>query len=164
MAKATVRFVMCVCPSAWHNSALLEGFSLNFVCEYSPKICHENSSYIKSYNNNGTLHEDQFIFLSYLAQFFLELQTFQTNVLEKIKVHTSCSILFPENRTVDEVMWKNMVQPNATGENMALAHCMTDTQGYKHTLTICNTFCSFHCNNGCPNAHQCYVYSGKRRF
>ena len=52
-------------------------------------------------------------FLSYLAQFFLELQTFQTKVLEKIKVHTSCSILFPENHAVYEIMWKNMVQPDA---------------------------------------------------
>jgi hypothetical protein len=26
-----------------------------------------------------------------------------------------------------------------TDENMALAHCMLDTQGNKHTLTICNT-------------------------
>jgi hypothetical protein len=27
--------------------------------------------------------------------------------------------------------------------NMAHAHCILDTQGYKHTLIICNTYCSF---------------------
>jgi hypothetical protein len=34
---------------------------------------------------------------------------------------------FPENRAVYEVMWKNAVEPDATDENMAHAHCMLDT-------------------------------------
>ena len=29
----------------------------------------------------------------------------------------------------------------ATDDNMAHAHCMLDTQGYKHTLTICDSNC-----------------------
>ena len=29
----------------------------------------------------------------------------------------------------------------ATDDNMAHAHCMLDTQGYKHTLRICNAYC-----------------------
>ena len=29
-----------------------------------------------------------------------------------------------------------------TGVNMVHAHCMLDTEGYKHTLTICNTYFS----------------------
>jgi len=29
----------------------------------------------------------------------------------------------------------------ATDDNMAHAHCMLDTQFYKHTLRICNTYC-----------------------
>jgi len=29
----------------------------------------------------------------------------------------------------------------ATDDNMAHAHCMLDTKGYKHTLKICNTYC-----------------------
>ena len=39
---------------------------------------------------------------------------FQTNVVEKINTHTFCSItffFFFENRTVYEVMWKNMLEP-----------------------------------------------------
>ena len=28
----------------------------------------------------------------------------------------------------------------AIDENMAHAHCMLDNEGYKHTLTICNTY------------------------
>jgi hypothetical protein len=47
-------------------------------------------------------------FLSYLAQFFLELEMFQTKVVEKIKTYifyAVCPFLF-ENRAVYEIMWK----------------------------------------------------------
>ena len=30
---------------------------------------------------------------------------------------------------------------HATDVNVAHAHCMLDTKGYKHTLRICNTYC-----------------------
>ena len=33
-------------------------------------------------------------FLSYLAQFFLEWEMFQTKIVEKIKVHILCSVTF----------------------------------------------------------------------
>jgi len=29
----------------------------------------------------------------------------------------------------------------ATDDNMAPAYCMLGTQGYKHTLRMCNTYC-----------------------
>jgi hypothetical protein len=37
---------------------------------------------------------------------------FQTKVVEKIKTHVLCSIIFPENRAVYEMMWKNIVEPD----------------------------------------------------
>jgi len=49
-------------------------------------------------------------FWSYLAH-FLELEMFQTKVVEKIKTHILCSIFFFfENRAVYEIMWKNVVE------------------------------------------------------
>jgi hypothetical protein len=37
----------------------------------------------------------------------------QTKFVEKIKTHNLCSItFFSENRAVEEIMWKNMVQPD----------------------------------------------------
>jgi hypothetical protein len=39
---------------------------------------------LKSDENNSTLHEDQYTFLSYVAQ-FLEWEMFQTEVVEEIK-------------------------------------------------------------------------------
>jgi hypothetical protein len=39
------------------------------------------------------------------------------------------------------MMWKNMVAEQATGDNMAHAHCILDSWGYKHTLRMCNSYC-----------------------
>ena len=49
----------------------------------------------------GILHEDQYTFLSYLAQFFLEWDMFQTMVAEKIKnTYFMFTNFFFENRAV----------------------------------------------------------------
>jgi Rps23 Pro-64 3,4-dihydroxylase Tpa1-like proline 4-hydroxylase len=51
-------------------------------------------------------------FLSYLAQFFLEREMFQTKVVEKIKTHIWNSVTFFLNRAVYERMWLNTVEPD----------------------------------------------------
>jgi hypothetical protein len=48
------------------------------------------------------------------------------------------SIFF--NVAVYETIWKNTVQPGRPDDNMVHAHCLLDTQGYKYTLIICNTY------------------------
>jgi hypothetical protein len=47
----------------------------------------------------------------YLAPFFLEREVFRTKVLEKIKTYILCLlyIYIFENRTLYEIMWKNIV-------------------------------------------------------
>jgi len=48
-------------------------------------------------------------FWSYLAQFFLETEMFQTKTVEWIKTHFLCSItFFTENRAVFEIMCKKI--------------------------------------------------------
>jgi hypothetical protein len=44
----------------------------------------------------------------------------------------------------------------ATDDNVAHAHCMLDTEGYRHTVKICNTYC-FILQQWFLNAPQCYV-------
>ena len=44
----------------------------------------------------GTLHGDYIHFLSYLAQLFLEWETFRTNVVQESKTHIFCSVTFLE--------------------------------------------------------------------
>jgi len=84
---------------------------------------------LKSDKNNETyIH-----LLSYLAQLFLEWETFQTKVVAKIKTHILCSIIF-FNRAVYETMWKNVVEPGRpqmTIWRMRIAWCTpqaTNTQ------------------------------------
>ena len=50
-------------------------------------------------------------FSSYLAQFVLIWEIFETKVVENLKTHVLNSS-FPENRAVYEIMWKNMVKPD----------------------------------------------------
>ena len=64
-------------------------------------------------------------------------------------------ITFFENRAVFEIRVKHCTAGEVTDDNIALAHCMLDTYGYKHTPRICNTYCCS-CNNGGTNSPQCY--------
>ena len=47
----------------------------------------------------------------YLAQFFLEWEIFRIKFVQKIKPFY-VQYFFSENRVVNEIMWKNMVQPD----------------------------------------------------
>ena len=48
----------------------------------------------------GTIHEDQYqLFISYIAQFFLEWEVLQTKVVEKIKTYILC-FFFLEKRSL----------------------------------------------------------------
>jgi hypothetical protein len=86
----------CVRPSTWNDSAPLDGFSWNFVFAYFSKICRENSSFIEVWQEYRVLYMKNKKYLwSYLAQFFLEWEMFQTKVVEKIKTHILCSSTTP---------------------------------------------------------------------
>ena len=69
----------------------------------------------------------EYTFESYLEQFFLEWEMFQTKFVQKIKTHILCSITFffpPESCR----LWDNVdiycTAGHATDDNMAHAHCM----------------------------------------
>jgi hypothetical protein len=69
-----------------------------------------------------------YIFLSYLADFFLEWEMFQTKAVEKIKTHILFSITFFLKSCC---LWENMEKYCTAGQvtdgNMAHAHCMLET-------------------------------------
>jgi hypothetical protein len=62
-------------------------------------------------------------FQSYLAHFFSERTMFQA----KIRTRVLCSFFF-ENRTFNEIMWKNIVEPERPCDNiirlMHMAWCI----------------------------------------
>ena len=128
-----------------HRTDFHEIWHVRIFWKYALKI----QVLLKCDNNNGTLHEDQYTFFITSRSNLLRIKTFQTKVVDELKVQTTCWMPFPENRAVFEIMRKNMVEPNTTDENTWHAHCMLDTLGYKHTLTLCNTYCSRDCNNVC---------------
>ena len=92
----------------------LDGFSWNLIYENISKICREKPSFINICQEYRVLYMKTNIhFWSYLTQFFLEWEMFQTNVVEKIKTH----ILYPVtfffwNHAVYEIMLKNNAQPD----------------------------------------------------
>ena len=66
-------------------------------------------------------------FWSYLAQFFLEWEMFQTKVVEKIKTHISSSVnCFPKSYRLWDNMEKYFRAEQGTGDNMAHAHYILD--------------------------------------
>jgi hypothetical protein len=86
---------------------------------------------------NGLLYLLPFIFD--LAQFFLEWEMFRTKVVEKIKTHILCSVIsFRKSCRLWDNGEKYCSTWQVTEDNMAHAHCMLDTYGYRHTLIICN--------------------------
>jgi hypothetical protein len=92
------------------------------IFEDIAKICCENVSLIK------IAHTNQYIFLSYLADYFLEWGIFQANVVEKIQTHILCSVTFIDNRVVYQIRWRNIVElgsPHMTIWRMRIACWIT---------------------------------------
>ena len=112
-----------------------------FMFCYFLKICRENSSFIQIGQEKWVLDMKTNIhFWSYLAQFFRELKMFHTKVVEKIKTHLMFNIFRKSSRLWDSVE-KCCRTGQATDDNMKHSHCMLDTEGYKYTLRLCNTYC-----------------------
>ena len=80
-----------------------------------------------------------------------------TKVLEEIKTHILCSVFFFfENRTVYEIMWRNIVEPGRpqiTIWRMRIACWITKATNTHPEYVI---LIAFHRNNGCRNAPKCY--------
>jgi hypothetical protein len=59
----------------------------------------------------GTLHEDLCTFIIISRSILLRMRNTSEQFVEKIKTHILCSIIFPENRAIYEIMRRNMVEP-----------------------------------------------------
>jgi hypothetical protein len=67
-------------------------------------------------------------FWSYLTQFFLEWEMFQTNFVEKMKTHILLSVTLFRYRAVYEAMWKKTVEscrPEMTMWRMRISSWVT---------------------------------------
>jgi hypothetical protein len=73
LRKTSITFVMLVCPSEWNNWAPTAQIWVKFyfIFEFFFRNSFEKIQVSsKSDKNKATLYEEQYAFLSYLAQFF----------------------------------------------------------------------------------------------
>ena len=108
----------------------------------------------------GALHEDQYIFWSYLAQFFLEWKIFPKRVVEKTKTRVLCSVIFFfANQAAYEIAWKMIAEPDRpqmTIRRMLLACWITRATD---THSECVILSAFHGSNVHTKAPSSYVIS-----
>ena len=106
-------------------------------------VCHE-IWYLWNFSDKNKAHftcRPIYIFLSYLAHFFLQWKIFQEKVEGKIKTHILFPVSFFESRTVYEKMWKNIVEchrPQTTIWCMCIACWISKAT---NTLSLFNNLC-----------------------
>ena len=76
----------------------------------------------------------------------------QTNIVEKIKKHVLCSVIFFQKFAICYVMWKNTVTIQMTMWHMCIA-CYVPTATDTYTQ-IMYYLLLFHCNSGYMNVPQ----------
>ena len=107
------------------------------------KICRENYKF-HSYLTRiiGILREDQCTFFISRSVLVRMRNVSGKSCTENETINFLFSnFFFFKNGAIYEIMWKNVVEPERPQiDNMAHAHFMLGTQGYKHTLRICNTY------------------------
>jgi len=129
--KVTMSFVMSACPSFRPHETIrlpLEGFSWNLTFQHFSKICRENSSFIKIWQEYPALYlKTNTHFCSYITCFLFKWVMFQRNLQRKLKKHILCSISFLRNSCllweVQKYCWSGQV----TEDNMDHVHCMLDS-------------------------------------
>jgi hypothetical protein len=133
---------MSLHPSARKNLALNRRIFIEFyIWVFFENLSRKFKFHYNRTRITGTLHEDRYTFPIISRSIFLEWKVFQRKVVEKLETQTLCSITIFLNPFL---LWDNVEKccraGQATDDNMAHAHCVLDTQGYKNTHT-CNTHC-----------------------
>ena len=140
MRKAAISFVTSVRPHGTTRLPL-DGFSWNLIFEDFSKLCRENSCFIKIGQERRVLYMKTYIhFSSYISQFFLEWEMFQTKncrenpntyfVFSKVIFRKSCHL------------WGNAEKySTGAGHRRQYGACALHAAYLrlpKHTLRLCN--------------------------
>jgi hypothetical protein len=130
LRKATITSIcLSVCPHGTTRFPL-SVFSLSMILEYLSKICRQKFKFHWTLIRiNGTVYEDQYIFLIISHSVLLRMR----NVLEKMlywkSKHTFYTqYILSENRAVYEIMWKHIVEtdrPQTTIQRMHISCWIT---------------------------------------
>ena len=94
LRKASITNIS-VSQSSWNNSAPAGQIFVNFGSwGFFENLLRRFKFYYNLTRITDTLHEEKYTFLIISCYFFLELEVFQTKVVEKIKTHILGSITF----------------------------------------------------------------------
>jgi len=108
----------------------------------------------------GRLLEDVCTFKRVPRSFLLRMRNVSDKILEKIRTHISCSVIFGfENREFYEIMLKKSVEqgrPQITKRRMLIA-CWIPTATNTQSGCVILYLLLFHCTNRFTYASQCYV-------
>jgi hypothetical protein len=116
LRKATISFVMSICPSAWNNSAPTGRIFMKldiwvfFFENLSTKI-HVS---LKSDKNNGTLHEDVFMFMTVSRWIILRMKHVSNKSCREKQNIFYVQLHFCKNLAVYKIISKNLVEPERT--------------------------------------------------
>jgi hypothetical protein len=92
-----------------------KNFEETWYLSFFSKLYRENSSFITIWQESWIAYMKTFSHLwQYLDKFFLKLEMFQTQAVEKIKHTFYVKYIFSENHVFYETMSKNMVKPEVS--------------------------------------------------
>ena len=139
------------------------GFVWNLIFEYFSNICPETFNFPENMARiTGTLHEGRYTFMIISRSVHLKMRNVSDKIVEKIKTHTLCSVIFFFRKSGR--LWDNVdkVRYSRAGNRWQYGACALHATyiGYKHTLRICNT-CCFSTATVVPRTHlnvTSYVY------
>ena len=103
------------------------------------KFVKKNQVILKSDNSNVTSHEDRYTFVIISSSLLLTMRNVSDkSCTENQNTNFVFGNFFFENRAVCVIMWGKYCRVGRTTvDSMAHAHCMLDTQSYKHTHSSC---------------------------
>ena len=88
----------------------------------------------------GTLHEYLYAFMMTSRWILLRMRNISEEFVQKSITHILCSIIFSDNRTVNEITWKNTVElywPQMTMRRMRIACWITKaTSTHSHYVIL----------------------------
>jgi hypothetical protein len=112
LRKSIISFVMSVYPSVRMEQLSCHWKDFHVIlCLFFQNLSRKFNFHWNLTRITGTLHEDRYIFLSYLAQLFLEWEIFQAKFIEKIRIHILCSITDFRKSFCLWDTWKYTVEP-----------------------------------------------------
>jgi len=113
---------------------------------------------LKSDKDNCYFHEDQYTFMIITRHIILRMKNISViNFRENQNPYFVFNIFFNESCVVDEIMWKNNIEPDRpymTIWRMRIECCIPKSTNTHSEYVI---LVSFHYKNGCFNVPQRYV-------